>query len=149
MKKFVVLTLGLFFANGLFAQDVQETSPTLFTPKVTYLDSLKATFKNHETSTCIDQRWLKEVSDATLSNEMFFDIENMNIDQTVSYDLDTELLKKRLHKLDVQSPFVIEYNPALENVIKSFLKNKNKKFRKTNGIGRILFPSFRRKIIKI
>lgn len=148
MKKFVVLTLGLFFANGLFAQDVQETSPTLFTPKVTYLDSLKATFKNHETSTCIDQRWLKEVSDATLSNEMFFDIENMNIDQAVSYDLDTELLKKRLHKLDVQSPFVIEYNPALENVIKSFLKNRTKSFERQMALAEYYFPLFEEKLSK-
>ena len=126
MKKFVIVTFGLFLSNGMFAQENQQTTPTLFTPKVSYLDSLKKTFNNHETSACIDQRWTKELSDATLSNEMFFDIENMNIDEKVSYDLDTELLKKRLHKLDVQSPFVIEYNPALENVIKSFLKNRAK-----------------------
>ena len=148
MKKFVVLTLGLFFANGLFAQDNQPQEVALFTPKVSYLDSLKATFAHHETSACIDQRWLKEVSDATLSNEMFFDIENMNIDQAVSFDLDTELLKKRLHKLDVQSPFVIEYNPALENVIKSFLKNRTKSFERQMALAEYYFPLFEEKLSK-
>ena len=148
MKKFVILAFGLFLSNGMFAQDSQEIKPTLFTPKVSYLDSLKATFNNHETSSCIDQRWMKELSDASLSNEMFFDIENLNIDEKVSYDLDTELLKKRLHKLDVQSPFVIEYNPALENVIKSFLKNRAKSFERQMAIAEYYFPLFEEKLSK-
>ena len=148
MKKFVIVAFGFFLSNGLFAQEKQEITPTLFTPKVTYLDSLKATFKNHETSTCIDERWLKEISDATLSNEMFFDIENMNIDEKVAYDLDTELLKKRLHKLDVQSPFIIEYNPALENVIKSFLKNRSKSFERQMALAEYYFPLFEEKLSK-
>ena len=148
MKKLVIVAFGLFLSNGLFAQDSQEITPTLFTPKVSYLDSLKKTFNNHETSACIDQRWTKELSDATLSNEMFFDIENMNIDEKVSYDLDTELLKKRLHKLDVQSPFVIEYNPALENVIKSFLKNRSKSFERQMAIAEYYFPLFEEKLSK-
>jgi membrane-bound lytic murein transglycosylase D len=148
MKKFVIVAFGLLLSNGMLAQESQEIKPTFFEPKVSYLDSLKKTFNNHETSACIDQRWTKELSDATLSNEMFFDIENMNIDEKVSYDLDTELLKKRLHKLDVQSPFVIEYNPALENVIKSFLKNRAKSFERQMAIAEYYFPLFEEKLSK-
>jgi len=148
MKKIVLLTLGLFLSNALFAQESQQVTPTLFTPKISYLDSLKATFSNHATSNCIDERWMKEIADASLSNEMFFDIENMNIDEKVAYNLDTELLKKRLHKLDVQSPFVIEYNPALENVIKSFLKNRSKSFERQMAIAEYYFPLFEEKLSK-
>lgn len=148
MKKIVLVTLGLFLTNTLFAQESQQVTPTLFTPKISYLDSLKATFSNHTTSNCIDERWMKEIADATLSNEMFFDIENMNIDEKVAYNLDTELLKKRLHKLDVQSPFVIEYNPALENVIKSFLKNRSKSFERQMAIAEYYFPLFEEKLSK-
>ncbi len=148
MKNLIVLAAGFLFSNGVLAQENIETKPTFFEPKVSYLDSLKKTFNNHETSACIDQRWTKELSDATLSNEMFFDIENMNIDEKVSYDLDTELLKKRLHKLDVQSPFVIEYNPALENVIKSFLKNRAKSFERQMAIAEYYFPLFEEKLSK-
>ena len=148
MKKIVLLTLGLFLSNALFAQESQQVTPTLFTPKISYLDSLKATFSNHATSNCIDERWLKELSDATLSNEMFFDIENMNIDEKVAYNLDTEVLKKRLRKLDVQSPFVIEYNPALENVIKSFLKNRTKSFERQMALAEYYFPLFEEKLSK-
>ena len=148
MKKIVLVTLGLFLTNTFFAQESQQVTPTLFTPKISYLDSLKATFSNHTTSNCIDERWMKEIADATLSNEMFFDIENMNIDEKVAYNLDTELLKKRLHKLDVQSPFVIEYNPALENVIKSFLKNRSKSFERQMAIAEYYFPLFEEKLSK-
>ena len=148
MKNLIVLAAGFLFSNGVLAQEIIETKPTFFEPKVSYLDSLKKTFNNHETSACIDQRWMKELSDASLSNEMFFDIENLNIDEKVSYDLDTELLKKRLHKLDVQSPFVIEYNPALENVIKSFLKNRSKSFERQMAIAEYYFPLFEEKLSK-
>lgn len=148
MKKFVLLTFGLFLSNGIMAQEIQDIKPTFFEPKISYLDSLKKTFNNHETSACIDQRWMKELSDASLSNEMFFDIENMNIDEKVSYELDTELLKKRLHKLDVQSPFDINYNPALENVIKSFLKNRAKSFERQMAIAEYYFPLFEEKLSK-
>lgn len=148
MKKIVLLTLGLFLTNALFAQESQQVTPTLFTPKISYLDSLKATFTHHATSNCIDERWLKELSDATLSNEMFFDIENMNIDEKVAYNLDTEVLKKRLRKLDVQSPFVIEYNPALENVIKSFLKKRTKSFERQMALAEYYFPLFEEKLSK-
>ncbi|WP_353150724.1 transglycosylase SLT domain-containing protein [Flavobacterium sp.] len=148
MKKIVLLTLGLFLSNALFAQESQHVTPTLFTPKISYLDSLKATFSNHATSNCIDERWMKEIADASLSNEMFFDIENMNIDEKVAYNLDTEVLKKRLRKLDVQSPFVIEYNPALENVIKSFLKNRSKSFERQMAIAEYYFPLFEEKLSK-
>ncbi|WP_353077885.1 transglycosylase SLT domain-containing protein [Flavobacterium sp.] len=148
MKKLVLLTLGFFLSNVMLAQESKDIIPTLFTPKISYLDSLKATFSNHATSNCIDERWLKELSDATLSNEMFFDIENMNIDEKVAYNLDTEVLKKRLRKLDVQSPFVIEYNPALENVIKSFLKNRTKSFERQMALAEYYFPLFEEKLSK-
>ena len=148
MKKLVLLTLGFFLSNVMLAQESKEIIPTLFTPKISYLDSLKATFTHHATSNCIDERWLKELSDATLSNEMFFDIENMNIDEKVAYNLDTEVLKKRLRKLDVQSPFVIEYNPALENVIKSFLKNRTKSFERQMALAEYYFPLFEEKLSK-
>lgn len=148
MKKIAVFTFGFLLSNGVFAQEKLEITPSFFEPKISYLDSLKATFSNHETSSCIDQRWMKELSDATLSNDMFFDIENMNIDEKVAYDLDTELLKKRLHKLDVKSPFVIEYNPALENVIKAFLKNRSKSFERQMALAEYYFPMFEEKLSK-
>ena len=105
-----------------FAQESIPVNPLILN-KVSYLDSLKTTFVNHSTSNCIDERWLSELSNIELSEGMFSDISDIDIDNAVSYDLSTELLKKRLKKLDAKSPFNIEYNPALENTIKSFLNS--------------------------
>jgi len=40
--------------------------------------------------------------------------------------LDSELLKERLSKIDKTTPFHLAYNPALEKIIKSYLKNRRK-----------------------
>ena len=112
-----------------FAQESAEVSIIEETvPKLSYLDSLKASFVNHSTSTCIDNRWMEELSNQELFEDMFSDVSELNIDETVNYEMSTEVLIKRLKKLDDKSPFNIEYNASLENVIKSFLKNRKTSF---------------------
>ena len=145
MKKLVYLTL-LISSVG-FAQESIQLNPLILS-KVSYLDSLKTTFINHSTSNCIDERWLTELSNVELSEAMFSDIAEIDIDNSVSYDLSTELLKKRLKKLDAQSPFNIEYNPALENTIKSFLKNRTKAFERLMAISEYYFPMFEEHLAK-
>lgn len=145
MKKLVYLTL-LVSSVG-FAQESIVQNPLIYT-KVTYLDSLKTTFVNHSTSNCIDERWLTELSNIELSEAMFSDIAEIDIDNSVPYDLSTDLLKKRLKKLDAQSPFNIEYNPALENTIKSFLKNRTKAFERLMAISEYYFPMFEEHLAK-
>ena len=115
---------------------------------MSYLDSLKTTFVNHSTSNCIDERWLSELASTELSDNMFSDISNFNADTEVSYDLSTELLKKRLAKMDAKSPFNIEYNPALENTIKAFLKNRPKAFERLMAVSEYYFPMFEEHLAK-
>ena len=115
---------------------------------MSYLDSLKTTFVNHSTSNCIDERWLSELANFELSNDMFKDISTIDIDTEVSYNLSTDLLKKRLAKMDAKSPFNIEYNPALENTIKAFLKNRPKAFERLMAISEYYFPMFEEHLAK-
>ena len=107
MKKSLIIT-SLFLSLFSFAQETKEKENLLPLPKMSYLDSLKTTFVNHSTSNCIDERWLTELASTELSDNMFSDIADINIDSEVSYDLSTELLKKRLAKMDAKSPFNIE-----------------------------------------
>lgn len=79
---------------------------------------------------------------------MFSDIESVNIDLEVSFDLSTDLLKERLQVLDAKSPFNIVYNPALENVIKSFLKNRKTSFERLMAISEYYFPMFEEHLAK-
>jgi hypothetical protein len=62
--------------------------------------------------------------------------------------LSTEILKKRLAKMDAKSPFNIEYNPALENTIKAFLKNRPKAFERLMAVSEYYFPMFEEHLAK-
>lgn len=106
------------------------------------LDSVKATFVHDNIASCIDSLWMKELVSLDLYNDLTTDIKNINIDEKVDYELSTELLKERLKKLDEKSPFNIEYNVGLENVIKSFLKNRKRAFERLMGVSQFYFPLF-------
>ena len=147
MKKSLIIT-SLFLSLFSFAQETAEKENLLPLPKMSYLDSLKTTFVNHSTSNCIDERWLSELASTELSDNMFSDISNFNADTEVSYELSTDLLKKRLAKMDAKSPFNIEYNPALENTIKAFLKNRPKAFERLMAISEYYFPMFEEHLAK-
>lgn len=145
MKKLVLIAL-LVSTIGFAQESLEQNS--LMLPKLSYLDSLKNTFVNHSTSNCIDERWMAELTNTELSENMFSDISSLNIDSEVSYDLSTETLKKRLAKLDAKSPFNIEYNPALENTIKAFLKNRSKSFERLMAVSEYYFPMFEEHLAK-
>jgi len=85
---------------------------------------------------------MKELAGLDLYEELTLDIKNIDIDEKVDYELPTELLKERLKKMDEKSPFNIEYNVGLENVIKSFLKNRKKAFERLMGVSQFYFPLF-------
>jgi len=116
--------------------------------KISYLDSIKATFVTDEMASCIDSLWMKELASLDVYDEMTSDIKNVDVDQKVDFELPTELLKERLKKLDEKSPFNIEYNVGLENVIKSFLKNRRKSFERLLGISQYYFPLFEEELAK-
>jgi membrane-bound lytic murein transglycosylase D len=54
----------------------------------------------------------------------------------------TNVLKKRLKHLDNTSPFFIEYNPILENVINSYLKYRKKYYPRLMAKAEYYFPMF-------
>ncbi len=145
MKKLIFILLSA--SSVVFSQESLEKN-TLLLPKLTYLDSLKNTFVNHSTCNCIDERWMAELTNTELSEGMFSDVENLNLDESVNYEMSVELLKKRLVKLDAKSPFTIEYNPALENTIKSFLKNRSKAFERLMAVSEYYFPMFEEHLAK-
>lgn len=148
MKKVIAIFGSFLLTSYAFAQDSQEKSIELPKPPTSYLDSLKATFQHHTISNCIDERWIKELANYEHSNEMFEDIAKLNLEIPVDYDLDTEFVKKKLKKLDVQSPFEITYNPILENTIKIYLKNRSKSIEKQMAVAEYYFPMFEEHLSK-
>ncbi len=136
------LSLAALIGFQLQAQDSASADQTPKPVKLSYLDSLKSTFVHDDMASCVDSLWLKELTSLDLYAGLTQDIENFNFDKTVDYELSTELLKERLKKLDAKSPFNIEYNPGLENLIKSFLKNRKKSYERLMAISEYYFPMF-------
>ncbi len=135
--------LLLFISTSIFAQEDSNTVVAQnVTPKLSVLDSIKKTFVKHNDLSSIDNLWMKELSNQELSDLQFEDVKNLNPDQEVAYDLSTALFKERLKRLDDKSPFNIEYNPGLENIVKNLLKNRSKSYERLLGISQYYFPLF-------
>jgi len=149
-KTKIALFLVPFFSLNILAQDAvsQETVPQITTPKLSVLDSIKSTFVDHEIASCVDKEWMDELTNQDLFKEMEFDIAHINPDEKVDYDLSTDLLKARLKEMDAKSPFNIEYNQGLENIIKSFLKNRKRSYERLMAISEYYFPMFEAALAK-
>ena len=141
--KKTALSFFLLLSIHSFSQKFVENKKNGYTEtKNSYLDSIKKTFVKDEMASCVDSLWMKELANLDLYNDISDDIKNINIDEKVDYELSTDLLKERLKAMDAKSPFNIEYNPGLENIIKSFLKNRKKSFERLMAISEYYFPMF-------
>ena len=134
----LTFSLLLLFTGSIFAQDSLFIKPT----KISYLDSIKKTFVKYDIATKVDSLWVKELNNNDLYADITNDIETIDLNQDVDFELPTDLLKARLAEMDAKSPFNIEYNPGLENLIKSFLKNRRKSFERLMGLSEYYFPLF-------
>ena len=139
MKLQKILLLLLLSASA-FAQDDTVINPIPI--KVSYLDSIKATFVNYNVASTVDSLWINELNNDDLYKDITENIATIDLNQSVDYELPTDLLKQRLAEMDAKSPFNIEYNVGLENIIKSFLKNRRKSFERLMGLSEYYFPLF-------
>ena len=121
---------------------MEKTTPLKPEIKLTYLDSIKKTFVKDDLAACVDSLWLKELTNLDIYSNLAEDIQTINIDEKVDYELPTDLLKSRLQEMDEKSPFHIEYNQGLENIIKSFLKNRKRSFERLMAVSEFYFPLF-------
>ena len=142
---------NLFLLIGLLAnsqESIKTDSVYITKPKITFLDSIKKTFVIYKNAKKIDSLWMKDISSLNVYDQLITDIKNINVDQKVDFELPTDLLKERLKKMDEKSPFNIEYNIGLENVIKSFLKNRKRSFERLMGLSQFYFPLFEEELAK-
>ncbi len=147
-KRALPIVAALFSLSG-FAQESADAGITFKTEtKLSYLDSIKASFTHHSEMACIDSLWLKELANEDLFEGMQDDLKNINPDVEVDYDLSTDLLKKRLAEMDAKSPFNIEYSKGLENIIKSYLKNRPRSYERLMAISEFYFPMFEERLAK-
>ncbi|RXR20986.1 LysM peptidoglycan-binding domain-containing protein [Flavobacterium amnicola] len=145
IRKNIALTLLLLIPTCVtFAQDsVSQDSILKPVLKLSFLDSLKNTFVVDETSDCIDNQHIKELSNTQdIFDGLVSDIKNLDLNVPVDYDLPTDVFKERLRLMDEKSPFNIEYNQQLENLVKNFLKNRKRSYERLMGLSQYYFPMF-------
>lgn len=107
------------------------------------LDStVTARLKDMEVAAEFDRKWLEELYENSLYDTIYKSIEELEYDEVDYPELPTDTLKARLLKLDAKTPFNIAYNPGLESVIKSYLKNRRKTIQRLIGMSHLYFPMF-------
>jgi membrane-bound lytic murein transglycosylase D len=148
VKKISIVVTALF-SMSIFAQETAApTSEIKSEVKLSYLDSIKGSFKRDAMATRVDSLWMKELTSLDIYDDLSKDIQTINTDVTVDEELPTELLKQRLQAMNEKSPFNIEYNQGLENLIKSFLKNRKKSFSRLMALSEYYFPIFEESFAK-
>jgi membrane-bound lytic murein transglycosylase D len=151
-KVFTTLILGLCSCT-IGAQTSSIASETEINADIdpqVYLDSIKSSFVNHAAGARIEKRWLNELTNQDLFEEMEQDITEASYDNDEGEidGLTTDLLKKRLALLNEKTPFKVEYNAALERVIKTFLKKRKRSFERLIGLSEYYFPVFEEQLSK-
>jgi membrane-bound lytic murein transglycosylase D len=130
LKKFLLL---LLFTSSVFSQAPKNAIPKKITPAdlfsdydIALIDSLLMDTKYksplYETATYI----IQDAEDKEVSN----------------VELSTAVLKERLQNINAKTPFHIAYNPALEKVIKSYLKYRKRYYPALMARAVYYFPMF-------
>ncbi|SHL71218.1 LysM peptidoglycan-binding domain-containing protein [Flavobacterium chilense] len=141
--KKISIVVSVLFSMSMFAQETAKTEVELKPiVKISYLDSVKNSFRKDVAATRVDSLWMNELTSLDIYNDLTKDIQTINTDVTVDEELPTDLLKQRLQAMNEKSPFNIEYNQGLENIIKSFLKNRKKSFSRLMALSEYYFPIF-------
>ncbi|WP_440120256.1 LysM peptidoglycan-binding domain-containing protein [Tenacibaculum sp. Ill] len=144
MKKLLTL---LLFTTSIFAQQPVDS---LFVAKdsvnVVVSDSINPTQSQELFSTedlkMIDSLLIEEKFNSSLFDSIQYVINDKDILGNTTTILTTDLLKKRLQDLNVKTPFHLEYNPALEKVINSYLKYRKKYYPALMARAQYYFPMF-------
>lgn len=142
--KNTTLPFFLMLCSFCFSQNNEKNPEAESIQKpITYLDSIKSSFVKYDRTVKTDSLWMNQIGTSLdIYNDVAAEINTVNTDKDIDKELPTELLKERLASMDAKSPFKIEYNQGLENLIKSFLKNRKKAFANQMAVAEYYFPIF-------
>ena len=129
-RRYLLLLLCSF---PLFGQ-IEET-PTVTTKSNLFSDLDLAT---------IDSLVLESKYNSPLYDTITYYMDHAVAKNVDDVALNVDVLKKRLKQLDATTPFHIAYNPALEKVIKSYLKHRKKYYPALMAKAAYYFPMFER-----
>lgn len=109
-------------------------------------DSIIFTLLDNKDAAVIDSLWQKELFESSLYSDLKEDLLDQEYNEVVNKNLPTDTLKARLELLNSRTPFNIEYNPLLENVINSYLKRNKKGMERLMALSTYYFPMFEQEL---
>ncbi len=111
------------------------------------IDSVSAlSFLDNDHAATIDEKWLEELYGNDLYDSITKSISELTFEEVDYPELSTEILKERLKVLNTKTPFNVEYNPGLESVIKSYLKNRRESLQRLISLSAYYFPLFEQEL---
>ena len=140
---------ALFFSTSIFCQQQTDTirsvqKDTLFIPKDSINNPNPTDFFTDADLKEIDSLVIEEKFSSPLIDTLEYIIDDKDIVGNEQLTLTTDLLKSRLSKLNAETPFNLEFNPALEKVINSYLRYRKKYYPALMAKARYYFPMFER-----
>lgn len=110
------------------------------------LDSIKLVI--HNQASVLDSLWINELVASSLNDTVRYSLGDEEVYESELKELPTQLLKERLKEIDKSSPFNVEYNPQLEQIIKSYLQKRKAIFSVMMERARFYFPMFEEHLAK-
>lgn len=120
-----------------------KDSPVLF---FTNLDSL--ILQVHPQAALIDSLWMNKLIKSPLYDKELYVLGEEEMFVADLEELSTELLKSRLKHLNSKTPFKIEYNPQLEQIIRGYLQKRKSSISTIMERARYFFPMFEEHLAK-
>ena len=156
--KFTLITLvTLFSFSFVFSQEeateiinnqqvdslvVQEKTIVNDTIQNTLVTSYKETYSDDDLK-LIDSLLVEGKFNSPLYNGFKYVLESKEfVRNDIESIVDSLTLKSRLAEINATTPFNLEYNPALENIINSYLKNRKKYYPTLMARADYYFPVF-------
>ncbi|WP_298532281.1 lytic transglycosylase domain-containing protein [uncultured Algibacter sp.] len=113
------------------------------------IDSLSVkNLQDLEIAANYDEKWYEELYNNVSFDTIYKIVTELDFEPVEYPELPTDTLKSRLKALDAKTPFNVEYNPSLERVIKSYLKNRRKYLQKLMTLSAFYFPMFEAELDK-
>ncbi|MFZ2284657.1 MAG: lytic transglycosylase, partial [Lutibacter sp.] len=157
MKNLIYIAFLLTFTFG-FSQKKTE-SPKIQNnenAKVHFSDGPALFFTNsdslilqvHPQAELIDSLWMNKLIKSPLYDKEKYMLGDDEILVAGLEELPTDLLKARLKYLNSKTPFKIEYNPQLEQIIRAYLQKRKSSLSTIMERARYFFPMFEEHLAK-
>ncbi|MFO7674292.1 MAG: transglycosylase SLT domain-containing protein [Lutibacter sp.] len=117
-------------------------------PALFFTNSDSLILQVHPKAVQIDSLWMNKLIKSPLYDKELYILGDDEMFVADLEELSTELLKSRLKHLNSKTPFKIEYNPALEQVIRTYLQKRKSSISTIMERARYFFPMFEEHLAK-